>query len=134
MDSKDKAIIEKLFKVAQKQQDILVKIAQTIQEDVESNKKYLSNAWMTAALNSGIPGISPESIDYTPGGPDSNNPNIVISSTYTVTGVIPALSRELFKTNFEKQIASQKPELDGRVGMIFKDPLPKSASKINNKK
>ena len=129
MGSKDKIIIEKLFKVAKKQQDILIKIAQAVQEDIEGNKKYLSNAWVTAALNSGAPGITPESIDYTPGGQDSNNPNITISSVYTVTGVIPESVRMNFKNTFEKQVASQRPELDGRVAIIFRDPAPKTASK-----
>jgi hypothetical protein len=131
MSAKDKLILTKLFKLAEKQQMLLTKLAQLSEdkEDIEGNKKYLSKTWMTAAVNSGVPGMTPESIEYIPGGTSPDNSNIVISSTYIVTGVIPENARMLFKTNFEKQIAAQKPELDGRVGMIFKDPAPKTAGK-----
>jgi len=121
----DKLIIEKLFQLAMKQQKILTKLAQTAdsfpEEDVEGNKKYLVGAWMTACLNSEIPGMTPE-VEYIPGGTSPNNPNIVLSSTYMVTGVVPEKVRMQFKETFERQVASQKPELDGRVGMIFLDP------------
>lgn len=134
MDSTDKLIIERLFKLAQKQQQILVKLAQAVQEDVEGNKQYLSSAWVTAAVNSGVPGITPESIEYMPGGQDKNHPNVTIGSTYTITGIIPEQARMQFKDTFERQVAAQKPDLEGRVGMIFKDPPPKTASRVTNKK
>lgn len=122
MSSKDQLILEKLLKLAEKQQKVLTKLAQAVQEDIEANKQWLSSAWNIAAVNSGVVGSSPESIEYVPGGTDPNKPNVTISSTYTVTGVVPVNAREQFKRNFERHIATAKPELDGRVGMIFKDP------------
>lgn len=121
MKSKDKVIIGKLVALAEKQQKILTKLAQAVQEDVEATKKWLSSAWITAAINSGVPGMTPESVDYNPGGP-SDIPNVTEGSIYAVTGVIPDKARLQFKDTFERQIAAQKPELVGRVGMIFKDP------------
>jgi hypothetical protein len=124
MDSKEKIIISKLVKLAEKQQKILTRLAQATQEeDVEGTKAYLKGAWETAALNAGItPVRSPDSIEYIAGGPVAGKPHVSTGSTYTITGVIPEDKRLEFKNTFERQLAAQKQELVDRVGMIFKDP------------
>ena len=100
----------------------MVRLAEVVEENIEATKAWIVSAWQTAELNSGILGIPPESVEYTPEStPDPDKPNVTASSSYTVTGVIPEKERLKFKENFERQVASQKPELNGRIGMIFKD-------------
>lgn len=108
----EKVIIEKLYKLAEKQQKVLIRLAEALEEDIEATKAWIVSAWQTAELNSGILGIPPESVEYT----EATTP-----TSYTVTGVIPKKERLKFKENFERQVAAQKPELDERIGMMFKD-------------
>lgn len=119
----EKLIINKLLKLAEKQQKILAKLAQAVQEDVEGNKAALKTIWENVAGQSGINPVTPvESVEYAPGGVTPGQPNIETGSTYTVTGAIPEDKRMAFKMAFEQEVAAQKPELADRVGMIFKDP------------
>lgn len=119
MNNKEKEILTKLVALAEKQQKILVKLAQVAQEDTQANVQYLKSTWQTAALNSGVPGRTPD-VQYTPG--STQDDGVVIGGNYMVTGEVPAASRDKFLQTFKAQIASQKPELDGKVSTIFKDP------------
>lgn len=124
MDTKDKLIINKLLKVALKQQKILMKLAQAVPaDDSQANIQYLKGAWQTAALNSGVTEVLSPTVQHTPG---STNPDgVVIGDNYMVTGEMPINKRELMLRQFKNQIASQKPELDGKVSTIFSDPSTK---------
>lgn len=113
----NKEIINKLVKIAIKQQKILTKLAQMAQETI-NNKSYLKNVWQTAGLNSGISVMSSPHVEYVPG--ELSN-NITTSGSYTVSGSIPTNQRERFSKTFKAQIAAQKPELDGTINLIFND-------------
>lgn len=124
MDSKDKLILSKLLSLATKQQKIITKLAQAqatgAEPDVEANKAYLQSAWQTAGMNS-LPGtpIGTPTVTYTPGG---MNGTVRIEGNYMLTGEIPADKREKFQATLNTQIKTQKPELDGKVSTVFKDP------------
>jgi hypothetical protein len=120
MNSKEKQIISKLLKIAENQQKILSKLAQVSQEDVEGNKTYLKSTWQTAGLNSGITAMKDPYVQYTPGTTDPSG--TITGSNYTLTGEIPVNKREQFLNTFKTQIKTQKPDLEGKVSTIFKDP------------
>lgn len=123
MNSKDKQIIEKLLSLATKQQKVLTKLAQAnaqYAQNVDANKEYLKRTWQTAGLNTGISAMSTPTVEYTAGGPGADG--ITIGDNYVVSGVIPANQREKFLATFKAQVSAQKPELDGKVSTIFKDP------------
>lgn len=120
MTPQEKQIIRKLLALATKQQKVLTKLAQ-MQEDVEGNKSYLKNTWQTAGLNTGISEMMSPTVEYRPGGPASTE-GVTTGSNYVVTGTIPVAQREKFLKTFKAQVVAQKPELDGKVSTIFKDP------------
>jgi len=120
MNSKEKLIIQKLLAIAEKQQKVLTKLAQA-GEDVEANKAYLKQAWQTAGLNTGISEMWTPTVEFTPGGPSSTDPGVTLDGNYVVTGAVPVTQREKFLRTFKAQVASQKPDLDGKVSTIFKD-------------
>lgn len=107
----------KLLKVAESQQKILQKLAQIAVQD--PNIDYLKRAWQTAAVNSGAGQSVTPTIEATPGRTEGD---VHIGETYTVYAAdVPAnndLRRKLLDT-FKAQIKSQKPDLDGKVGVIF---------------
>lgn len=119
MSDNNKLILRKLVALAEKQQKILVKLAQAAQDDSQANIQYLKSTWQTACLNSGVPGATP-TVQYTPGNQQPDG--VTIEGNYMVTGEIPVASREKFLRTFKAQIVAQKPELDGKVSTIFKDP------------
>jgi hypothetical protein len=119
MNSKEQKIISKLFAIAEKQQKILMKLAQVQSNEVEANKQFLKTIWQQAGSNVRVP--EPE-VTYTPGSNDEANGHaIVTSDNYTVTGEVPEDFRPQFLEVFKNTISSQKPELDGKVSTIFKD-------------
>jgi len=126
MNSKDKLIISKLIKVAEKQQNALTKLSQVAQGD-PATVKYLQGAWQTAALNSGVTAVSTPTVTYQGSQPAAGN--VTMGESYTVSGEIPVQNRELMQRNFDNQIKAQKPDLT--VSTIFKDPVgvAKAASK-----
>lgn len=122
MNSQEKLIIAKLLKIAQSQQktiEALVKRAQQADPIVE----YLKRMAQTVVFNAGLSGttvsanadtevsplaggatVKPGDSNYTvfiAGAPDDNN------------------LKQKFIDNFNKTLAAQKPELDGRVNIIF---------------
>lgn len=116
MDTKDKLIIEKLFKMAEARQKILNKLAQTIQDP---NIVYLQQAWQVAAVNSGIPQVSSPTITATPG---SEEANTQISGIYTIAAKdIPPKNdlRQKLLNVFKTQLKAQKPDLEDKVSVIF---------------
>ena len=119
MNNKEKQILSKLIALADKQQKILVRLAQAAQDTPEALTSYLKNTWMTAALNSGVTGATP-TVKYTPGSQTATGETI--GDNYMVTGECPVAAREKMLRQFKAQIASQKPDLDGKVSTIFQDP------------
>lgn len=121
MNSKEKLIIERLLALATKQQKVLTKLAQANmqQNETEANKGYLKQTWQVACLNSGVPGHTP-TVEFTPGNTSADG--VTVEGNYMVTGEVPAAQREKFDRTFKAQIAAQKPDLDGKVSVIFKDP------------
>lgn len=116
MNSKDKLIISKLVKLARNQQKILEKLAQMTPDP---NIEYLKNAWTTAAVNSGVTTVATPEVEFTPG---KDQDNVQIGETYTIyADGIPSdneLRKKLMDT-FKTQVKSQKPDLDGKLGIIF---------------
>lgn len=113
MDSKK--IIEKLFNIANKQQQIIMKLAQ------DPNIAYLQQAANTAAanLNTGFP----ISIHVSLGAAQSDSsPGVVVSPNYIikVEGLANHEQYKMqFKTNFDKIISIQKPELAAGISIIY---------------
>lgn len=124
MNPKEKLIIEKLLALANKQQKVLTKLAQANMqraEDVEGNTKYLQRAWLTTVVNTGaFQGRTPD-VKYTPS--TNANDGVVIEGNYMVSGEVPVQYREKFERQFRSIIDSQKPELDGKVSVMFTDPV-----------
>lgn len=118
-------LAQKLLKIAQNQQKILEKLAQTApptnqMEDVEGTKKYLSSVWQTAGLNAGVVQMSNPFVTYTPG--SKSESGAMMEGGYMVRGPIPAAQRQKFQDTFNRQLQTQKPELQGRVSTMFDDP------------
>lgn len=108
----DKKIIEKLLKIASNQQKIIEKLAQAIQPTVvDPLALYLKKGLaQVAGLNMGLNDVNVLEVDKTPEG------------TYMmhITGV-PVPKRQNFVQVMMKQLTTQKPELEGKVGYIFAD-------------
>lgn len=138
MNQKEKLIINKLFKLAESQQKVIQKLAQTIGaaslnspkavDDLQNTNpkmsseqvlNYLKSTWTTAAVNSGVGKSSTPEIEFTPGRSEGN---VQIGENYTVfANDVPNnndMRKKLIDT-FKAQIKSQKPELDGKIGIIF---------------
>lgn len=120
MNSKEKLIISKLLALAAKQQKILTKMAQAVQDNSQANIKYLKDAWIQSALNTGFPGQTPE-VTYTPGEAGSS-PGVTLSEKYTLKGAVPNNFREKFDRQFKAQLAGQKPDLADKVSIFYLDP------------
>lgn len=111
-----KLIIAKLLKIAENQQKVIQKLAQSLQDP---NVAYLQRAWQTATVNSGVPQSATPEVTVNPG---SFQGNIQVGETYTVnaTGVPQSnvLRQKLIDT-FKTQVKAQKPNLDGKVSVMF---------------
>lgn len=116
MNSKDKLIISKLFKLASKQQKIIEILAQVTPD---LNIEYLKRAWTTAAANSGVSMVVSPEVEFNPG---KDEGDVQVGETYTLyADGIPSdneLRKKLMDV-FKTQVKSQKPELDGKLGIIF---------------
>lgn len=120
MNPKEKLIISKLLTLAEKQQKILTKMAQVVQDDSQANISYLKNAWTTAAVNTGFEGHTPE-VTYTPGSAGSS-PGVTLAEKYTLKGAVPNNFREKFDRQFKAQVAGQKPDLADKISIFYLDP------------
>lgn len=110
----DREILGKLVKIFQNQQKIFKKLAQKADPNID----YLQQAWEVIALNSGLTTVSSPQVFFNAG---STKGNTEISSTYTVNipGVPVQANRQQLINSFKALIKKQKPELDGKVSIIF---------------
>lgn len=114
-----KLIISKLLKLAGDQQKVIQKLAQLVQNVQDPNVAYLQRAWQTATVNSGVPQVSTPEVTTNPG---STQGNVQVGGTYTINATgIPqnnTLRQKLIDT-FKTQVKTQKPDLDGKVSIMF---------------
>lgn len=102
----EKAVLEKLVKIAVNQQKIIRRLAQL----TDDNVAYLQRAAQVAAVNSGIKELTiPKDVAVTLGQ----------DGIYSVNATVPAGTQQdaitTFIRQFKSQIASQKPDLANRV-------------------
>lgn len=111
-------IIKSLIKIIGNQNTILEKLAQ--QQSVEAYIDYLKRAWTTAGINTGVSPISTPHIEYTP--PNKSGNNTEIGEMYTLyvgeLKIADDMKNKLLN-NFRSQVKLQKPELVGKVSVIF---------------
>jgi hypothetical protein len=119
----EKEIILKLLAIASKQQKVIHKLAQSsplAMAGSDPNEDYLKRAVDTAAANAGVK--TPISAIIRAYAGDKNN-NTNIEGTYTV--IISGMSqvdnalKQNFINTYKNQIKSQKPDLDGKVSVLF---------------
>lgn len=121
-------ILAKLLKIAKNQQKIITKLAQTVAENPsgdmsqapqqDPNIEYLIGAIPVAAVNAGINNVVVTKVDKHPSAPASSGGTM--AETYLAhIKANPGKHGEAFKQTWEKQLATQKPDLVGRVGFIF---------------
>jgi hypothetical protein len=116
----EKQALDLLIKIATKQQQIIEKLAQTTNSISDEDRPwylpkppetdpvvvYLMKYIPVAAANAGISGVMVTNVDIT------NN------YVAHVKGIPPKLGG-LFRKVWDKQLATQKPELVGRVSLIL---------------
>jgi hypothetical protein len=115
MSDKETQVIQKLIKIMSNQQKILTKLAQ--QQD--PHIQYLREAAQVAGANSQPPMSVIADVTVNPG---FQHDNVSAPETYTtkVSGVPEDnKAKQSFMDTFKRQIKSQKPDLDGRVSIIF---------------
>lgn len=121
--SKETLIIKKLLKIAQSQQKILAKLAQTIQDP---NVEYLKRAAGDALMNSGInahyfvTSKAGTSIDT----PSGNKAETATEYTVTVSGAPSDNAlRQKFMDTLKTQIKTQKPNQPelANLSILFSD-------------
>lgn len=125
MSSKEQQVIEKLLSIANKQQQSIKALAQIAQGADPEVIAYLKSAWQTAGLNAGVTAVGTPTINFNPG---SQQNGLQIGETYVIIGAIPAQKRVQMEKTLKAQIAGQKPELDGKVSIIFNDPTTPAKS------
>lgn len=114
MDSKK--ILEKLFSIASKQQQMIMKLAQA----QDPNVAYLQQTAEVAAmnLNTGLP----VSVQVSLGSPGSSTGDgVQTSANYVIRvgGLKDERQKVQFKTNLDKAISLQKPELSAGISVIY---------------
>jgi hypothetical protein len=121
-------ILAKLLKIAENQQKIIAKLAQTVAENPsgsvsappqqDPNIEYIMSGIPVAAANSGINNVVVMKVDKHPSAPSDSGG--VMAETYMAhIKANPGKYGDAFKQTWEKQLATQKPDLVGRVGFIF---------------
>lgn len=115
----EKEIITKLLAIAATQQKIIHKLAQAIPGD-DPNLGYLERVAGNVATNIGL--RSPVSA-FVKANAGSNEGDATIDMTYNVivSGMESSdnATREKFISTYKNQVRAQKPELDGKVNLIF---------------
>lgn len=117
--NKEKQALNKLLKIAENQQKIIEKLALMIDHPKEDKTiEYLMSAIPVAAANAGINNVVVSKVDKHQGG--TTGAGAVMPETYTaqING-ISGKQGESFKATWDKQLATQKPDLVGRVGFFF---------------
>lgn len=122
-----KEILNKLFKIAEDRQKVINqhqkminKLSQVVNDP---NIAYLQKAWQTAALNSGINIVNTPKVAYNAEKTESNEDVVTsIQATYTIhaDGIPPKeqIRQKLIHT-FQNQLKAQRPDLEGKVSVLF---------------
>jgi peptide deformylase len=131
--NKEDLILRQLVKIADKQQKIIQKLAQTVAENPsgdmnitppapmqDPNIEYLMGAIPVAATNVGINNVVVVSVEKQPGA-QSNSGAIMDNSYMAQIKGIPVKQSNSFKQEWDKQLTAQKPDLVGHVGFYFID-------------
>lgn len=121
--SNEKEIIEKLLAIAKNQQKVIYKLAQAqglATVPVDPNLAYLKGAVDAAVTNAGVK--VPYSA-YVKANTGSVQNGAAIDETYTVTisgmNKVDEKTKESFLNTYKNQIKAQRPELDGKVSILF---------------
>jgi len=123
--SNEKEIITKLLAIAKNQQKVIHKLAQaqglaTVPVEADPNLAYLERAVMVAATNAGIKVPVGASVKSNAG---SKQDGIIVEGTYSVNvrgmSQVDEKAKENFLQTYKNQIKAQKPELDGKVSILF---------------
>jgi hypothetical protein len=111
MSSQEKAIIAKLYAIAQNQQKTIEALVKRAQQS-DPNLHYLKNTATTVIFNAGLSGAQPSVQTDQPNGAES---------TYivTVSGLTNDAAKQKFHELMNKTIMAQKPELNGKVNINF---------------
>jgi hypothetical protein len=119
----EKEVITKLLAIAIKQQKVIHRLAQAAPLAMvgsDPNEDYLRKAVSAAATNAGVrTPISAFVKSYA--GDQKNNTNVEGTYTVIISGMEQAdnaLKQNFIKT-YQNQIKSQKPDLDGKVSVLF---------------
>lgn len=118
MNSKEKLILEKLISLASKQQKILTKLAQAVQDNSQANIQFLKDAWTTTAVNTGFEGHTPE-VSFTPS--STGSPGVTLGEKYTLKGPVPANLREKFDRQFKAYVGGQRSDLSDKIAIFYLD-------------
>lgn len=115
MDSKK--ILEKLFSIASKQQQIIMKLAQVQDPNVAWLQQVSEAAAMN--LNTGLPITVQVSLGSVGTAPD--DAGVTTSANYTVRvgGFKEEKHKAQFKVNLDRTIAAQKPDLSAGISVIY---------------
>jgi hypothetical protein len=119
----EKEIITKLLAIATKQQKVIHRLAQAAPSAMvgsDPNEDYLRRAVNAAATNAGVKTpVSAFVKAYA--GDQKNNTNIEGTYTVIVSGMSQADNalKQNFINTYKNQIKSQKPDLDGKVSVLF---------------
>jgi hypothetical protein len=129
MNNKEKQVVLALLKIAEKQQRIIKKLAQTVAENpsgelstvtkpqTDPNVDFIMTAIPAAAVNAGINNVVVTKVDTNKSAPTGSG---YMSQTYLAHIMAnPGKRGDAFKQLWEKQLATQRPDLVGRVGFIF---------------
>lgn len=126
MATKDELIIQKLIKIADKQQQIIKALAQAVQQADPEVVAYLKRAIPVAASQPGIEArASVTDVTFSPGHTEpgtqpGSNTNVHGNYMADISG-IPAPKRDAFAKIWQNQLQAQKPELSGIVSYRFID-------------
>lgn len=129
MSNKEEQILAKLLKIAVKQQQAIEKIAQTVAENPSGDAatvrqdpeiEYLMRAIPVAAANIGINNVVVIKVDKHPSALSDSGATMADTYVAQIKGV-PGKLGDTFKQTWDKQLATQKPDLVGRVGFFFVD-------------
>jgi len=118
----EKDIIVKLLAIAKNQQKVIHKLAQAqgLSASPDPVADYLKSAVDAAAANSGVAVPINVTVKANAG---SQQGNVQVEGTYTVTingmAKVDNTTKERFLKTYKTQIKTQKPELDGKVSVLF---------------
>lgn len=107
MSKKESAIVDKLVKIANQQQKIIVELVKKAQEH-DLNMQYLNRAANIAAMNNGVQGTVVVNND-------GNGNYTVQLGGITEDNVL----KQKIIDDFYHSVDSQKPELTGKVNLLF---------------